>query len=447
MNLGIQRERRDGNPLLRISLHAGLVAVAFLTGHPWAGPKLTFDDGMKSLEILQAYQVWGAATLDPESVPVPDPRADLYFRRARLGLKGQAYRDVDYLVWFAYDNLGKDPHTGSLGAPQVVPNTGFQVWDAYFTYHFDSTWANLSFGLLRPQIGGELIASYAAVPSLEKALTHYYVRDHLLTRPSGRETGLNLGGYLADSLKRMAFGYNFGIFDANQEKAAGVAGGSLKWSPLLTGRISGTWGDPESKGYRLSPELNYFGKRRGITAAAWASWQGESDEKTDTLQANPYLGGFKRNSVYGANLLLNWKGLALDAELDFLYREFSPGFPAAYAATRKNAAYARNPEFQDQVWHIRGAYCIPILKTQFLEPALMYSRFDGDRSSPINTDGSDRVLDGGLNWYVQKNNLKVSLHYVKQDGEAKSLFTQGPGKNGDVRQRNDYLALGVLFGL
>ncbi|HLP41096.1 MAG TPA: porin [Fibrobacteria bacterium] len=222
---------------------------------PRAGPKFTFDEGRKSLEITQTYQVWGVATFDPENVPTQDPRADLYFRRARLGLKGIAYPGVDYLVWFAYDNIGKDPNTGSMGAPQAVPNTTFQAWDAYLTWHADSTWANVSFGLLRPRIGSEFLNAYSAVPSLEKALTHYYVRDHLLTRPSGRETGINVGGYRADTVNQHAFGYDFGIFDANQEKVTTAATGSVKWSPLLTGRVSGTLGDPENKGYKLATDL------------------------------------------------------------------------------------------------------------------------------------------------------------------------------------------------
>lgn len=431
--------------LISASLAAGSLAAASRPAQ--AGPKFTFDDGKKSLEITQAYQIWGVATLDPKNVPVQDPRADLYFRRARLGLKGQAYPAVDYLVWFAYDNVGKDPNTGTMGAPQIVPNTTFQAWDAYLTYHLDSTWVNISFGLLRPQAGTEFISAYSAVPSLEKTLTHYYVRDHLLTRPSGRETGVNVGGYLADSLKKTAFGYNFGVFDANQEKIAGVASGSAKWSPLLTGRVSGTWGDPENKEYRLSTDLNSFGKRKGATLAAFATWQGATDEKLDTALANPYIGGFDMNSVMGASLLINWGGLELDAEYDLLYREFSPGFPKTYAAAKKNATYAPSPNFEDKVWHLRGGYSLPVLKTHFLEPALMYSRFEGDKSSPINTQGTDEVWDAGLNWYVQKNNLKISLHYVVQDGEVKSLFTQGANDKGELKQRNDYLALGMIFGI
>jgi len=436
--------RSSGFPKSRF--HFLSLLSAGLVGPLWAGPKFTFDEGRKSLEIVQAYQLWGVETYDPQNVPVADARADLYLRRARLGLKGQAYPSLDYLVWFAYDNAGKDPVTGTIGSPQVVPNTTFQVWDAYFTWHADSTWANLTGGLLRPQIGNEFISSFTAVPSLEKALTHYYVRDHLLTRPSGRETGLNLGGYRADSAAHWAFGYNFGLFDAAQEKTTGAPAGSLKWSPLYTGRVSATVGDPENKEYRLGSDINYFGKRRGATLAVYASWQGRADEKLDTTQANPYIGGFKQNAVGGASLLANWAGLEVDGELDFLYRQFTAGFPAAYAATKKNSTYVVGPDYTDRVWHVRGGYSLPVRAT-FVEPTVMYTRFDGDKTSIINTNGTDEALDAGLNWYLQKNNLKLSLHYVRQDGDGKSMFTQGANKKGELKQRNDYLALGLLVGI
>lgn len=443
MNLNIQR---IGWARVAATFPA-LCGTLVLFSTSWAGPKLTFDDGKKSLEIMQAYQVWGVATLDPKNVPVPDARADLYLRTARLGLKGMAYPDLDYLVWFAYDNIGKDPITGSMGAPQAMPNTVFQALDAYFTYHLDSTWANVTFGLFRPQVGTEFITSESVLPSLDKALTHYYVRDQLDSRTSGRETGINLGGWRADTTDKYAFGYNFGIFDAAQEKVTTVAAGSLQWSPLLTGKISGTWGDPENKDYKLSTEPNSFGKRTGVTVAAFASWQGKTDEKLDTTQTNPYIGGFAKNSVMGSSLLLNWLGLELDAEWDLLYREFSDGFPALYAATKKNTTYVKSTAVEDQVWHVRGGYSFLILKTQFVEPTLMYSRFDGEKSDPTNSGGSDKVLDAGLNWYVQKNNLKITLHYVKQDGDAKSLFTQGANKKGELKQRNDYLAVGFVVGI
>jgi phosphate-selective porin len=77
----------------------------------------------------------------------------------------------------------------------------------------------------------------------------------------------------------------------------------------------------------------------------------------------------------------------------------------------------------------------------------MYTRFDGDKTSVINTNGTDEALDAGLNWYLQRNNLKLSLHYVRQDGDGKSMFTQGANKKGELKQRNDYLALGLLVGI
>jgi hypothetical protein len=200
-------------------------------------------------------------------------------------------------------------------------------------------------------------------------------------------------------------------------------------------------------GYRPAAEHITFGRRKGVTLGGFASWQGAVDERIDTAQANPYTGGFDANAVAGADVLLNWGPLELDGEIDWLWRRFSDGFPSRYAEGGRNPAYRAAPDYLDRVWHLRGSWTASLPRGQYLEPAFLYSRYDGDRASPVNTSGEDQVVDAGINWHQRKNGIKVSLHYLWQDGEARSLFTQGPNRRGELRQRNDYLALGVLLGI
>jgi hypothetical protein len=210
----------------------------------------------------------------------------------------------------------------------------------------------------------------------------------------------------------------------------------------LTARVSATLGDAENKGYRSNADFNFFGKRSGITLGAFGAWQGPQD--LDTIGA-AYDGGFKRNTAFGGDFQANWKYLELDGELDFMQRSFSIADTGAlYKVATKAASYVKGTEYQDRVWHIRGGYSIPVMNGQFMEPTVMFSQFFGDESSPVNPDGKDQVLDAGVNWYLQKNNLKLSLHYVAQDGRAKSMYTAGLSK-GVLKQRNDYVALGVLL--
>jgi hypothetical protein len=415
----------------------------------WAGPKFTFFEGKSTLDITQTYQFWAVGMPDPKTIPEPEKRIDCYVRRARFGFKGQAFPRLDYQTQFAFDNLGKDPYTGTIGSPQKLENTEFRVWDAYCMYHLDSTFANITFGLFRPEVSREFVGSYSAVSSLEYALSYYYLRDHLDTRPTAREVGINLGGLYADSTRLWGVSYNFGVFDAAQEKNSDLKG-SPQWSPLVTGRIAFSLGDTDTYKYKLNPDNNFFGRRRGISIGVYGTHQGQVSESYDPkdtviisqgiLTPKGYKGGFKQNNAYGADLLFNFAGLELDGEYTFLRREYSDEFGAAYPTVVKSSVS------RDKVWHLRGGYSFPLPSDMFVEPSVMYTRFEGDSASMAYPAGLDHQLDLGVNWYINKNALKVSLHYVSQDGRAKSNYTTGL-KNGVQKVRDDFLALAVQIGI
>jgi hypothetical protein len=354
---------------------------------------------------------------------------------------------MDFLFSFAFDNLGKDPYTGTIGTPQKLENTEFRVWDAYFMYHLDSTWANVSFGLQRPVVSREYTSPYTGVTSLEYALTFYYLRDHLTTRPSARESGINIGGQYTDSNRIWGIVYNAGVFDATQEKTSDLAG-SANWSPLVTGRLGFSIGQPESQYHKLSYDINAFGKRKGVTLAGYTTWQGQTDEKCvlrdTTIQgvfsAKGYKGGFKQNTTVGADLLANYLGLPLDGEYSVLKREFSDAFQAA------SKTFVTATGYTDKVWHVRAGYSIPVFGTHFIEPAVLYTEFDGDKNSVNYPAGRDKILDAGVNWYVNKNNLKLSLHWLNQSGGPVSMFAkkiQTPPQTGAYKERDDAVVFAV----
>ena len=427
------------------------VIIGLLFACVWAGPKFSFNESKSTLEITQTWQFWAVGMPDPQTIPQPDKRLDLYIRRARLGFKGQAYPRLDYQTQFAYDNLGKDPYTGTTGTPQKLEMTEFKVLDAYFTYHIDSAFANITFGLFKPQVSRAFINSFSKVTSLEHTLSCYYLRAHCSARPSAREIGVNLGGSCADSNRLWGVSYNTGVFDAVQEKNPDLAG-SLQWSPLIAGRIAFSLSDTDSYRYALASDINYFGRRHGITIGVYGTHQGQVDEvyePKDTVYVSSgkliqktmgYKGGFKRNNAYGADLLCNFAGFELDGEYTFMRREFSGEFRAA------NPAAVKSGVTMDKVWHVRGSYSFPLPSDMFLEPSVMYTRFDGDAASMTYPSGIDSQLDVGVKWYINKNGFKVSLHYLDQDGRARSMYTAGPS-NGTQKVRDDFLALAVQIGI
>lgn len=429
---------------------AAAMALALWNVPSMAGPKLTFNDGKSTAELYQTYQLWAVGSVAPADSPQPARRVDLMLRRARLGLRGAAWSRIDYSVQLAFDNISKDPYSGTFGKQQKLENNEFRLWELILTLHIDSTWANLSGGLMRPRVSREFNNAFSGLTSLEFANTFYYLRDALVTRPTGRELGLNLGGQKADSLAKWGFGYDLGVFDAVQDRHSDLEG-SLEWSPLVTGRLFVSLGRRESALHQLTYDLNHFGARNGVTLGVFGAWQGRTDElydPKDTITVSRgaitkgYKGGFAQNDVWGADVLVNFHGLTLDGEYSWLYREFTSEFAARYPAVVTARSYT------DHVWHVRGAYAFELGKSgrHFIEPVVMYTSFFGGSHSILWPGGRDDVLDVGLNWYVNKNKLKVSAHYLRQDGQAKSMFSAGT-KNGVYRERDDYLVLAFQLAI
>ena len=450
------------------------LALAALSGSALhAGPKLSWDDGLRSLEIAQTAQIWGVGTYDPKSAdngtPV-DPRADVYLRRYQLTFKGNAYTNLSYQFSLAMDNVGKDSLTGTVGGPQNSNPTTIQVQDAYVGWKAYGNLANVTFGLLKPVLSRGLISSFTSTTSLDNPLTYTYERDHLLTASTARASGIGLGGQWGnDTAAFLTIGYDAGVFDVFQDKSSASAtpASSSKWAPLLTGRLSVTIGDPESKAYGISRSDNSLGARNGITFGLFGSYQGATGLKIDssvststvkkvskTVSSTPaattvdadsvvlktsrkYVGGFDLNSVTGADVFVEFHGFTLNGEVAWLYREFSD----ADAAKWKGVLPANN--YTDFTWHVRAAYAIPVKKT-FVEPSAMFTRFEGDANSAANPSGEDQQLDLGVNWYLQKNNVKLGLHWILQDGTYKSGY-QGAATTatGTRRVRDDVAVASV----
>jgi hypothetical protein len=403
-----------------------LLLSSFFVANVSAGPKFTFNDGNASLEITQTYQVWGASTWPVDNIPATDSRFDLFLKQGRLGFKGKILPSLSYSTIFAFDNVGKDQFTGALGSAQATTNNTFLLYDLYLTYALDTNLANITVGYFRPQSGHENIAPDGGVTSLDKGLTSLYLRQFLTGRTSGRETGINIGGFWNSGLISAA--YNAGVFDPNQQMISGTDGGSRRWDPLGVARLALSVGQPDMPGYRMSPEINFFGDRTGITVGGHYAYQGGTDVTWDTSAVKydntkkvytgsvKYLGGFNSNSSYGIDVVANFMGFTADGEYDFMSRSVSG------ASYHHDSVKTASASYTDHVYHIRGGYAFPIAKGQFLEPAVMFSRFVGDTKSAIYPGGLDQVIDAGLNWYINKNNLQIALHYIRQSGNAVSNY-------------------------
>lgn len=388
------------------------------------------NDKGQELDVGFQVQLWNVTTFDAADAAgvVVDNRNDTLIRRGRFGIKGRVRPDIKYQFTWAYDNVGKNSLTGSPGTPQSPEDKEYYLWDGFATIVLHPELAHLTVGYFRPQVGRESITSAFNVNTMIKGLGNSYLRTHLVGRGSGRETGLNLGGL--KRLGQVTWNYNLGLFDPNHVKIIGADNGGVRWAPLWAWRLAANVGDPEMREYDLSYQVNSFGKRKGLTLAVNGTHQGTTNELLAKADSS-YVGGFASNRVIGCDLLANYGPLNVNAEYHALHRTFSATFVAA--ATDLDAG-----AYTDEVWHVRAGCNFALPEGRFIEPVVMYTRFDGDEDSAVNSRGMECVLEFGLNYYLDRNRTKVILHYGSQDGRPKSGYAPA-GK----QTKGDFLGLGL----
>ena len=190
----------------------------------------------------------------------------------------------------------------------------------------------------------------------------------------------------------MGLQYNLGLFDATHARLVGAI--AERTSPLLAGRVALSLGDPEHAKYGLSYSTTAFGTRTGVTLAANGTWQGRTAV-------------FEQNDSLGLDLLGNWAGLTVMGELHLL--------------GNRRTDQARTVK---TVWMGSVGYAFVLPNGHALEPFGMVTRFEGEPGAPQAT-GPDQQLEVGLNWYLDRSNMRVSAAYGHGSGTADSEFTDG----------------------
>lgn len=355
-------------------------------------PKAVTIDG-KKIQITQSLQLWDVYTTETLGDQVRESRNDLYIRRGRVGVSGDLQKNLSFNVSFAYDGIGRDKKTAGNGSPNPDDNHDFFLWEA-FTMWKSRPMFNITAGYFRPQVGREHMTAAFKTSSFEKSLSNFQPRAHAIARGTGRELGVNIGGLHLGS--GWSFNYNLGLFDMSGEKLIGEGSNSM---PMLASRLALTLGDPEMSTYGIGYTHSYYGKRKGITLGINSTYQSETAV-------------FTGNSFYGADVLANWGPWDFTTEWDWLYRnsilqqEQTDLIPQLTEAT------------VDQVFTYKLAYNFLLKNGKVLQAAAMYSgqkASDWGDTSGLNelTGATDQlVYDLGVNYLINKDNLKLNLHYV-----------------------------------
>ena len=343
---------------------------------------------IKDIEIIQMLQLWDVNTFENAGNTAGQNRNDLYIRRGRIGARAKLRKDLSFWTILAYDGIGKDEKTASAGAPNPADNHDVFLWE------MASSWTpkpmfNVTFGYFRPQIGRENITAAFNCFTLEKSLPNFQPRLHFIGRNTGRETGINIGGLY--SKPKWGINYNFGAFDMTNPILVGTGN---RWFPLLAARVAFTLGDAEMDKYKINYTQSYYGQRNGVTLALNGTYQGKTEI-------------FKSNSFYGVDLLANFWRFDFVAEYDLLVRN-------SIIAAKDNNTFNST----DKVYSFKACYNHILSNGKIIQAAFMYSgQLAQDHGAKVSANDltaatDQKVYDAGVNYLINKDKLKLSLHYV-----------------------------------
>jgi hypothetical protein len=388
------RERRQRNVLRTIlAVAAVLGSVSGVNAQEFKWVKT--DSLFKYVQPVASLQLWGIYTMREQvqlsdnmpMEPVQD-RLNFINRRARFGFKGKPYPRLSYTLTVQYDNLGKD----RLGGIRGSTNSGqLGILDAFATWRItNSDAAYLTVGYFHPQFSRECITGDMNVNSFDKSPAQGYIRQHINGKSYGRSTGINIGGLRKNS--SVTFHYNVGFFNNNTTAGNDITESTGKyWSPLLVERIAISIGDHDQKAYAINYDVNnFFNERKGITIGFNSTYQGRTDI-------------FSSNRAYGFDVMMNYGHLNLDIERVTMFRKME------------------GQNYQENTFQAKLGWNFILKQRFFLEPAVMYVSFDGDAGMPYS--GVEEMLDFGVNWYLNKKNLKLSAHYILQNGSGDNGYT------------------------
>ena len=335
----------------------------------------------KAFKPFIALETWGTYSIDNGNATVETAdRFDVSLRRFRFGTSGSPYSWLSYSFQLHADRLGEDNYAFTKGN-----YGGIDIWNAYLTAKLlkESELLNLQAGYYWAAISRQYNTSPWAIGTFDKTRAGFYLRSFMTGKGNGIESGIGLGGL--KNFDNFGISYRIGTYEPSAYAIRANSG------RLYTGRVMFSIGDPEQKKYKYMLSGNHWGKRTGITIGLGVSSQ-NNGKLTDTT-------AWDNSMAYGADILINYKGLHIDGEFYLMKR------------TADNV-----DDFDGSEFHLQVGYNIPVEKT-FVEPSFTYEKYEGEgNKSLFKQIGDDVTYDIGVNWYLDGQKIKLSLHYVMQEG-------------------------------
>lgn len=323
---------------------------------------------------------------------------DVQFRRLRFGAKGIVNKQLTYSFLIHADRLGENEFASTKNSFQ-----GLGLWNALITARLSkaNTLFNLFGGFYNIAVSRESYSTCRVLGTLDKAQPDWYLRKFLTGKGKGIESGIGMGGFA--HLNTIELSYRTSVFIP--EMYQHPEGNSL----LYTSRFMASFGTKEVDKFKYMLSNKNWSRQEQISLGIGTAFQ-QNGFVNDTLL-------FSNSSSFGADLHIHYHSFILEGANYHLYRNAS-----------------NNPHFSASLWYVKGLYNFK-LWGKHLEACLSYQSYIGKGNMVLfNHIGDDKTIDTGLNWYVNNDTIKATLHYINQSGIA--------GTN-----NGDYFASSILIFL
>lgn len=321
-----------------------------------AGLLISHDD--KSMEIygrIQPRYEW--KEVDNTADAQNHTGHDFYIRRTRVGFKVKYNDQIRGKLEYKLDNYlqeSKDPET--------------KLENAFASFDYFDAQCVIEFGLQNSVFSREGQLSDSKLLFDDRSIIVNKLASEGL---ADNATGLHLKGKLAG--KRLEYG--LGLYEGGDGGGNSSKEGNAKDSLLYAFGVTYHIFDPESmQGSHVGDGKTY------LTVGAYYTGQDrENHADTETI------------SAYGADIFSQLGTLTLSAG----YFVFEKDFDAA--ADRKNDGF-----------YVEGAYLVPLPDIGDIEIAARYQSYNPDNAF---TDPDQKQTSIGINYYIQKHDVKVQGTY------------------------------------
>jgi phosphate-selective porin OprO/OprP len=352
------------NKIIKLAVLTALSSALTIPSAAYAGG-VTYKDGDKYLKVGGRLQ-FQYHMQDPKGGSTTD---DVFFRRLRPYIEGSTNKDWKAKIQW---DMGK-----ADGANEIA------VKDAYFQYlaikDMKLTIGNANFPFSR-----EFLTSSKYQQLVERT----FVGDHNYGTPD-RNVGIHLTGSFQD--KKITYGLSgtMASIDPSSKKldfdTPVNAGDDFNDGFMIGGRV-----DYHPFGYLKFAQGDFSQKLKATIGAAAYTWSNDNDNNTTGATNVNVVDGFE---VSGA---IRKSGFSIDAEYNIfnantVVNDFTGGLYTKGSTKLTNAAF-------------EGGYMI----NNTIELVAAYQRQDAD--------GYDKVWHRqsvGVNWFIEKNNVKVQATYRK----------------------------------